>query len=475
MSQAYVLPRSRPESVGVSPSAVMDFLEAADSTQMGLHSFMLLRHGQVAAEASWAPYKAEHKHMMFSLSKSFTSTAIGLAVAEGYLTLDDTVISFFPDKKLQVSGHLNKLRVRHLLSMSTGHEHDTMKLLWDSPDKDWVQAFLNIPIVYEPGTHFVYNSGASYMLSAIVQKVTGQRLLDYLQPRLLQPLGIEGATWEACPKGINTGGWGLSITVEHIALFGQLYLQKGVWNGTRLLSEVWVEEATSLQVQNGVDEESDWKQGYGFQFWMCRHGAYRGDGAFGQFCIVIPEQDVVIAMTSGVKKLQPVLDLVWTHLLPGFSNQPTSLNDEAYESLQQMSRSLAYKPLSSAVPVTLTAEVSGKRFVFEPNELNFKTAMFEFAENECVATYWNQKGEDQVRCGINYWIEGRTNITRPAAHVAASGRWLSTDTFEMEWRYVTTPFIDRVTCRFDENLVQVELLRLPNGPEEPMKLEARWE
>ncbi|WP_282942165.1 serine hydrolase [Paenibacillus sp. RC67] len=475
MDQAYVLPRCRPESVGISPLAVAAFLEAADSSKIGLHSFMLLRQGQVAAEASWSPYHADNLHMLFSLSKSFTSTAIGLAVEEGLLLLDDFVINFFPDKKVQRSGNFSSLRVRHLLSMSTGHSQDTMQKLWDSPDGDWVQAFLNTTIEYEPGTHFVYNSGASYMLSAILQKVSGQTLMEYLQPRLLQPLGIGGVSWATCPRGINTGGWGLSVKVEHIALFGQLYLQKGMWQGKRLLSEAWVEEATSLQIQNGAGEESDWKQGYGFQFWMCRHGAYRGDGAFGQFCIVLPKQEVVIAMTSGMKKLQPVLDLVWTYLLPGFLEQPLANDEEAYESLNRISNSLAYKPLASEASSEMAAQVSCKRMVFAPNELKFEAAMLKFTDNACVVTYWNQNGEDQVRCGINHWIEGRTNLTGRPSKVAASGSWLTSETFEMEWRYVTTPFSDRVTCRFDENGVHIELLRLVGGPEQPVLIEGKWE
>ncbi|MBW7461807.1 serine hydrolase, partial [Paenibacillus sepulcri] len=152
---------------------------------------------------------------------------------------------------------------------------------------------LAAPVEHEPGTHFVYNSGATYMLSAILQKVTGQTLLEYLQPRLIEPLGIKGAAWDVCPRGINVGGWGLNVTTEDIARFGQLYLQKGMWNGQRLLTEEWIAEATSSQISNGDGGVNDWAQGYGYQFWRCRHGVYRGDGAFGQFCIVMPEQDAV--------------------------------------------------------------------------------------------------------------------------------------------------------------------------------------
>ncbi len=203
------------------------------------------------------------------------------------------------------------MRVRHLLSMSTGHAEDTTRYLREEKDGNWVKAFLAQPVEYEPGTHFLYNSGATYMLSAIVQKLSGLKVVDYLRPRLFEPLGIENPRWETWPQGINTGGWGLNINTEDIARFGQLYLQSGMWHGQRLVPAAWIEEATARQVSNGSNPDSDWEQGYGYQFWRCRHNAYRGDGAFGQYCLVMPDQDAVLAITSGVSDMQAVLNVIW--------------------------------------------------------------------------------------------------------------------------------------------------------------------
>src|SRR5207245_11105169 len=180
-----------------------------------------------------------------------------------------------------------------------------------------------------PGTQLCCNSAGSYMLSAIVQHLTGVTLLEYLRPRLFGPLGIEGATWESCSRGINKGGWGLSVKTEDIARFGQLYLQKGHWQGRQPVPEKWVEEATCKQIANGTGETSDWAQGYGYQFWRCRHGSYRGDGAFGQFCIVMPQQDAVVAITSGVSDMQAVLNVAWDHLLPAMQPDPLPGSDGA--------------------------------------------------------------------------------------------------------------------------------------------------
>src|SRR4051794_1553355 len=197
MSSDSQLPYATPESQGVASSAILAFVEAAEREIDALHSFMLLRHGHVLAEGWWAPYEAERPHMLFSLSKSFTSSAIGLAVAEGRLSVDDRVLSFFPDDAPAEPGeNLAAMRVHDLLSMSTGHAVDTTPFMRQDPGSNWAKAFLARPVEHTPGTHFVYNSGATYMLSAIIQQLTGMTLLEYLRPRLLTPLGIEQATWE---------------------------------------------------------------------------------------------------------------------------------------------------------------------------------------------------------------------------------------------------------------------------------------
>src|SRR2546421_7746250 len=179
------LPRARPEEVGISPAGILAFVASVEQKVGGLHSFMLLRHGRVAAEAWWTPYAPRHPHMLFSLSKSFTSTGVGLAVADGRLTVDAPVTSFFPDDLPSAIGeNLAAMRVRHLLTMSTGHDKDATGPTTHGPDGNWVKGFLSLPVEHPPGTHFVYNSAATYMLSAIVQKVTGVTVLEYLRPRL---------------------------------------------------------------------------------------------------------------------------------------------------------------------------------------------------------------------------------------------------------------------------------------------------
>jgi CubicO group peptidase (beta-lactamase class C family) len=467
------LPRSTPEEQGVRSEGILNFLEAIETSKHEFHSFMMARHGRVIAEGWWFPYRADLNHMLYSLSKSFTSTAVGFAKSEGKLTVNDPVISFFPDALPQtISDNLRALKIKHLLTMSVGHAQDSTPSIKDA--EDWVKTFLALPIANEPGTAFLYNSGATYMLSAIVQKVTGQRVIDYLS-RLFEPLGIEGMTWETCPRGINTGGWGLSVRTESLAKFGQLYLQRGDWNGRQVLPAHWIEEATTFKIQqpgNDLEKqkrESDWHQGYCYQFWRCRHNAFRGDGAFGQYTIVMPDQDVVIAITSESPSMQGQLNLVWEHLLPAMQSEPLAANNRVADELSQTLRALALPPPKSQPSSPTVSRVSGKAFTVATNDAGVQNLSFRFGENDCVFTLTDSKGSYPITCGLQKWALGETmmpgtppKLTRTSGQtkskIAASGTWKDDQTFEMTWRFIETPHHDTVTCRFDKDDLRVEYI-----------------
>lgn len=436
------LVKSAPEAQGVDSAAIAAFLDDVNENVRYLHSFILVRHGQTVAEGYWSPFNPTDPHIMFSLSKSFTSTAVGFAVTEGRLKVTDPVISFFPDElPAEISDNLAAMQVQHLLSMSTGHDEDTTQYLHDAVDKTWVQAFLARPVTYQPGTHFLYNTGATYMLSAIVQKLTGQTLIEYLTPRLFEPLGIENPLWEVSPQGINTGGYGLSITTRDIARFGQLYLQKGAWEGKQLIPAAWVEEATTSHISNGTDPASDWAQGYAYQFWRCRHGAYRGDGAFGQYCVVMPEQDAVLAITSGLMDMQQVLNLVWKHLLPGMKAEPLPANPTASEALEEKLQSLAITPASGDGNGVVAAEVSGKKFDVAENEWGISEVTFDFAPGGGVLNLVTGDVQSQVTFGYGEWQQGSTTLFHPGPRkYAASAAWTDDHTVDLQILYLTPIF-----------------------------------
>ena len=468
------LPRSLPETQGVAPGGLLDFVNAIESQKLNVHSLMVVRHGQVVAEGWWAPYAPQFKHTLYSLSKSFTSTAVGMAVAEKRLTVEDKVISFFPnDLPATVSEHLAAMRVKDLLTMSTGHDKDSTPALREGVNPNWAKAFLAQPVDHKPGTFFVYNSGATYMLSAIVQKLTGQTVLEYLKPRLFGPLGIEGEDWEVSPQGINTGGWGLRLRTEDIAKFGQLYLQKGVWNGKRLIAEAWITDATRAEVQSkggkGDASVNDWIQGYGYQFWRCRNDAYRGDGAFGQYCIVLPKEDAVIAITSETANMQGILDAVWTHILPALRGNNLTSAKTGQSALTQKLTTLTLLPTATESSSSVATQISGKTYAIADNPAHVKDVSLTFGKDGCIFKLQDDKGAHQVLCGISRWAESTT--TFPVAplmltptvvpggdtrKVAGSGSWQDANTFVMIWRYIETAHYETVTCRFGQDGVQVD-------------------
>ncbi|MDD2438221.1 MAG: ChbG/HpnK family deacetylase [Massilibacteroides sp.] len=322
------LPRSTPEAEKITTKNIQNYLADVKKHKQDLHSLMILRHGKVVYETWLGDNAANKPHILNSVSKTFTATAIGFAVQEQLLSVEDPLINFFPEYLPNtVSENLKAVKIKDLLTMSVGHDKDpTTDVKGLTQPGDWERMFLSTPVVHKPGTKFVYNSLATYMLSAIIQKVTGHTVLDYLYPRLFRPLGIVGAKWEKSPTGVNTGGWGLFIKTEDMAKMGQFMLQKGNWKGKQLLSKAWFEEATTSKIQQPPVwtpekikiKDSDWIQGYGYQIWRCRHNAYRADGANGQFIIVLPEKDAVIVTTADINDMQAEINLIWKHLLNAF-------------------------------------------------------------------------------------------------------------------------------------------------------------
>ena len=320
------LPTSAPSAQGVDARGVLALLDALEAHPLvDPHSLVLVRHGHVVAQGWWAPFTAEQPHLLYSLSKSFTSAALGLAVSEGLLSLDDRLVDVLPELASAAAGERARaLRLRDLASMSSGHLAETWDLAVAADHDEPLRGFLGIEPEREPGTVFAYNQPCTYAVAAAVQRASGQTLLEYLRPRLLDPLGVVGIDrtgWQQHPAGREMGFSGLHATTDAVAKLGLLHLQRGAWQGRQLLPAAWVDHAVRPHVTTPHEAELDWRQGYGFQFWTQRHG-YRGDGAYGQFCVVLPEHDAVLAVTADTPDMQAVLDAVWTHLLPATTGAP---------------------------------------------------------------------------------------------------------------------------------------------------------
>jgi CubicO group peptidase (beta-lactamase class C family) len=455
------LPRSSPEQQGIASADLLAFIEAADKEIDAMNSFMLVRHGHVVAEGWWAPYDRDTPHMLYSLSKSFTSTAVGFAVAEGKLSLDDPVIKFFPDEApADPSVNLRAMRVRDLLRMNTGNQSEA-PINVNDPTKQtetWVKTFLTHSVPFKPGTHFLYNSPATYMLSAIVQKTTGMTVLDYLRPRLFEPLGFKDPVWISSPQGITAGAYGLSVRTEELARFGELYLHQGLWNGKQLIPANWIAQATSMQTSTGSAPASDWDQGYGYQFWRSRHNSFRGDGAFGQFCMIIPELDAVVAITSGVRNMQQVMNLVWDKLLPAMRSGRLPENPSARRQLEARLAGLSVKFPSGSATSPTSATITGKWFEFAENDRGIKAVSFNFNSPLPTLTVRTSTGETRMTIAANTWSKGRGLFTNglerilsvPANPlVATSGAWTAPDTYTVKIVLYETPFYSTLNFKFD--------------------------
>jgi CubicO group peptidase (beta-lactamase class C family)/predicted glycoside hydrolase/deacetylase ChbG (UPF0249 family) len=475
------LPRSTPETEGVSSQGILDFLDAANRSKHEFHSFMLIRHGKVVSENWWSPYRSDLKHTMYSTSKSFTATAIGFAVAEKKLSVSDKVVSFFPDDLPEkVSPNLEDLEIRDLLSMSVGHEKENANFIATSDN--WVKEFLKTPIVHTPGTKFLYNTPATYMLSAIIQKVTGQKVIDYLQPRLFDPLGIQNIDWEIDPKGINTGGYGLRLKTEDMAKFGLLFLQKGLWNGKQIIPAAWIEEASSMKIMQDLPkgfttrDSSDWHQGYAYQMWRCRNNGYRADGANGQFIIILPEKDAVIAITAESTDMQNEINLVWKYILPALKDSKLPKNAKALTELNAKSKSLA-TPISVKNKGSQWREkISGKTYGVYSNTRALKYVKFEFEGDNLNVSLATDTVDHKLKFGNGTWIENTTTKFGPYLVARARGNrigqspfktansytWLDEKTLELTLKYIESPHTETIVCSFDGAYVALDFMNIFN-------------
>lgn len=486
-NHAHTLSRSTPEAQGASSDGIARFIQAWEELgvtgQSEPHSFMLLRNGHVIAESWWAPYRADAPQSVYSVSKTFTTMAIGFLVAEGRLDIADPVISFFPGKLPDpVSVNLAAMRVHDLLTMTTGHASDLTPAVASQPD--WVGGFLAMPVEHQPGSSFVYNSMATHMLSAIVQEVTGVTMEDYLNLRLFAPLGAVGQRWKFGPEGVASGGWGLSATTETLAKLGQFCLQRGKWNGNQLLASDWIEEATAKHVQQPaswtfwgpppvnvtleqLQVSSDYYQGYGYQIWRGRHNSYRADGALAQFIIVLPSLDAVVVMTSESLDWQAAQELVWNNLIPALTAGGTGADRGK---LASMLSTRALRRPHGAARSAIVSKIHAKSFVLEPNALTAESVALAYEGDQVTISLRLKEGRlSVIRAGMVDWLDGTTDFpgTPPGlfsspdgagSNMSAIAAWADEATLVIHSCFYETPHHDTVTCMFEDDKIKVKFL-----------------
>jgi CubicO group peptidase (beta-lactamase class C family) len=440
-----LLPRSAPADTGVSSPAIGALLDRLEEKSIECHSLMVVRHGRVVAEGWWAPYSADRPHLLYSLTKSFTSIAVGLVIADGLLSLDDRVADVLPDHVPDgICEQGRRITVHHLLSMTAGHRTDSLAEAWQLEPGDLVKGFLRLPFAATEGTRHAYDNSAAFILARMVERVVGRGLPEFLDERLFTPMGIDHAEWDRVGSGAAFGFHGLHLRTEAVAAFGELLLRGGRWDGNQPVPREWVELATRRHIDSSHYAEGgdgdDFLCGYGYQFWMSRHG-FHGEGAFGQHCVVVPSHDLVVALTCGqqeVRQAQDVLDAIWECLLPGIGH-PGSTRDDEILAGRLRGLSLALVPGSAgperSVTATLDASVEGSALP-DGTPVTVRPA---------DGAYLIRFGSlPEIEAGRGQWRES-SPLGRP---VCASGAWQGS-TFVADLYIITTPHHVRLAVDAD--------------------------
>lgn len=471
-------------------ASIQRFFNQIEQCELPVHSLIVCHHGSTVAEFWREPYRMDCPQLLYSLSKSVTSIAVGIAWDMGLIRLDDPVISFFPERLPErVSDKLSAMTIHHLLSMTAGHKGDIYPIV--AKEQDWVKAFLAQEVDHEPGTQFQYSTHSTYMLSVILERVTGQNLVDFLLPRLFVPLGIARPVWETCPMGVTAGGMGLSLTTSDVAAFGQMLLKKGVFKGKRIVSEQYIQLAISEQSDNRKGANRiDWAQGYGYQFHRCRDGCFRADGAFGQLCFVSPKDGIVIAVTASyptMDMLQTLLNLIYEHLLDEVdSDSSDDAQEHRHEDVQKEGNPLSIDHSSqctSAEPwiwtVPLHREVrhtvGGKHaqqvlelpelhqhvYVMQPNASGLKRVSFD-AQSDTMQLQLSYGDERDIALPINSAQPMRTKAvfhkdsSMPLQEVVVYASWLNECTLQAKLFYIETPYVVTYMLKFQPQSIELE-------------------
>lgn len=470
------LERITPEQAGLPSQKILDFMEGCKKRGLELHSLMFLRHGKVFAESWWKPYNKTSPHIMFSFTKSLTSTAIGFACQEKLLSIEERLVDIFPDKiPSEPSENLKNCRVKHLLMMGCGHREEIPNLGMGDPD--WISAFLHHPFVYEPGTKFMYNTAGTNLLCAILKRKTGMDMTEFLTPRLFEPIGMGEVPCYFLPDGTQMGGAGSRLTTEQMARFIQFVANRGTWEGKRLLEESWFDLATTKQIENAETSLwADWQRGYGFQFWQCvPEGVFRADGAFGQFGVVYPQADAVFVITSASPNFNEVLTVLWDTMIGNFGEELPE-NREMNQILSYVLSHNEITPLYSSRILWAEQKYSGSRYrpdkpitgcwadllggagissrdslkgIVPPYSQEEMTEIkVEFLPQSAVLTALVGGREEILPISME---SGFNRFTLSGKTYGAVGAWHAPDTFEFLVRCAEAATGKRYTLRFEEN------------------------
>lgn len=391
-------PAISPEALGIPSSSIQSFIDRINKEQICMHGFLLLRKGQIVAEGYWGPYSKSSMHRMYSISKSFVSLAIGLMVDEGKINLDDKVIKFFEDKlPAQVHPYLEQSTIRDLLMMATPHEKTT----YTKDDSDWVDTFFNTEPSHPSGSIFSYNTAATVVLNTIVERVSGLPFLEYMREGLLDPIGFSKDSWcIKTPEGTSWGGSGVLCTLEDMAKLAYVTMNKGRWNDNQLISEAYIKEATSKQIDNSI--EGDF--GYGYQIWIEENKGFSFRGMGSQFAFCFPEEDLIFACVSDTQGESPkdkaVPQVFYQEIFSKISDTPLPDDPETNKILNEKIGNLEILPQRGELTSSFEEKVSAKWYELSENPMGIEKMRLTFEKDACIWEYKNLSGHHQLKLGM---------------------------------------------------------------------------
>jgi len=464
-----MLKRTRPEDVGISPTVLLNYLDALDQTGYIAHHIMILKQGKVAFEAHFKPFRPDVYHYLCSCSKSFASTAIGFAAAEGLLSLDDRIVDIFPEK-LDGEPHqyIKALTVKHLLSMSTVSDDDRFTMRTD----DWTRDYLNSEPLHYPGTIFGYDSIGTHILCEIVQKLAKSTLEEYLWPRLFEPLGVgrDELFWQLNPMGINHGGGGLHLTPEAMAKFGQLYINNGIWEGKQILPEGWAKEVAIPRRSTATSGETS-RTHYGYKFWRTQRNGFACLGLAGQCIVMHPDKELVfVGAANGFQSQYQFfhMDYFWQLVYPHITDGPIPYEEDAYKQLQERANNAeVYSPgkIGGKITSDMASKVSGRYYAADKNKLNCEGFTMEFGTDSGILSLKLKEREITIPFGYGKHVPGPTGLQDYAKQkgnvfpnkCGAAGYWVDERTFVIKSHVIDSLQYFIIVCHFGEEAAVIDI------------------
>lgn len=473
---------STPEQQGINSDLLADTLEAIIEKKYNIDSVMVIRNGYIVMDAYFYPYQKGEKHILRSCTKSITSALVGIAIDKGYIkSVDQPILGIFPEiSPVNLDKDKRDIKLKHLLTMSSGlNAEDSYLYKWRGLYKmlrsqDWTQYMLDLPMWEPPGTRFEYSNGASYLLSAIIQKTTDMRSLEFAKKHLFSPLGITDVMWWTNPKGVNIGYDGIWLTPHDMAKFGWLFLSKGNWEGKQVISSAWVEKSTRQQIQ--LRNTSAGSLGYGYQWWCLGDvGGYMAMGRSGQRIYVLPERNMVIVVTAVLpdsQTTQTLLSLFRTYGKPAVESEVAlPENSKGKARLDSLLKSIQMAPKPVPVPnlPDMARLISGRKCRIEKNPYGIGDRVFVFGTKKDEALYeWEHEGvQYSTKVGLDN-VYRFTDMMRfnegLETKFALKGLWSTEDTFTLYWHNVGDTSKGRAQFKFDGDYVNAHIEDVVWGP-----------